>query len=128
MYKIDLPTEFEVSNSFNVADFFPFHGDHNDINLKTSFFPIGGHDAGHNHDVGINDGILASKGEGAPISIAHACIGSEREDHASRAMNRISLDRTSSGCIRGGYINMKICGVGILKIVADLQFLVNHHI
>ena len=45
-YKVDLPAEYEVSNSFNVADLYPFIEDNSDVNSRASFLQLGEYDAG----------------------------------------------------------------------------------
>lgn len=42
VYKVDLPAEYEVSNSFNVADLFPYFNNNFDVNSWKSFFQLGG--------------------------------------------------------------------------------------
>lgn len=43
-YKIDLPTEFEVSPTFNIADLKPYLGEKEEIPSRTTSIQEGGHD------------------------------------------------------------------------------------
>ena len=45
-YKIDLPSDYQVSATFNVSDLSPYEDDNNVANLRSNFAKQGEHDGG----------------------------------------------------------------------------------